>query len=411
MSDHRQSTQTLEAPHPLRVAWVSYFPIEWLPDLPPELQGLPLLHPATWQRVLWEEFARNPALELHIIIPRSQFRQSHTFTRGNTTFYCVKTPPGLRAASFYWLDTIIAARLLREIKPDLVHAWGTEFGGAAIAGRLPYPALVTMQGILTWCETQFPLNRNMKLSRSLEPGSLRKADVVTCESSFAMKYLGERYPHLKLMQAEHAPHPVFASAKREPQLSPRRIVAVGSFSYAKGGDLVIKALDLLTQHDLELLWIGGRNAQLETQLRAETSGDVWQRVHFKNDLSSHEVAAELELATLLVHATRADNSPNSVKEAVVAGVPVVATNTGGIPDYVVPGENGFLFENGSATDCLAKIRDALDHPLFSKGLVQEATHRRMQTYLSSTTMAEKFLSAYQVALAQDRRAHRENARR
>jgi glycosyltransferase involved in cell wall biosynthesis len=405
-SAEHASPSPLEPARPLKVAWFSYFPIEWLPDLPPELHGLPRLHPATWQRVLWEEFARYPNLELHVIVLRSHFRASHQFTRGNTTFHCVRTPPGLRAASLYWLDTFLVSRELKKIQPDVVHAWGTEFGGAAIAGRLNYPALVTMQGILTWYGSVFPLNRHMKLSRSLEPGSLRKAHVVTCESSFGMNYLAERYPHLKLLQVEHAPNPIFSSVQRQPATSPPRILCVGSFLYWKGADVVLKALDGIGDIDFELLWIGARNPELEQQLRETTSPQLWSRVQFKHDVPPSEIARELGQATLFLHAARADNSPNSVKEAVVAGVPVVATRTGGIPDYLEPGKNGFLFESGNAEDCRAQILNALRHPLFAQGKVDPDTLMRVRTYLSAKTMGEKFFEGYQVALRMDPRARK-----
>ena len=75
---------------------VPYFPIEWLPDLPPELQGLTRQHPATWQRVPWEEFKKYPQLKLDILIPRSQFKQTHVFDRDGTRFHCIRTPRGLR---------------------------------------------------------------------------------------------------------------------------------------------------------------------------------------------------------------------------------------------------------------------------------------------------------------------------
>ncbi len=405
-SADQASRSPKENARPLKVAWLSYYPIEWMPDLPPELQGLPRLHPATWQRVLWEEFANYPNIELHVIVLRSHFRKSHSFTRGNTTFHCVRTPPGLRAASLYWLDTILVSRELKRIRPDVVHAWGTEFGGAAIAGRLKYPALVTMQGILTWYGSVFPLNRHMKLSRALEPGSLRKADVVTCESSFGMKYLTDRYPHLKLLQVEHAPNPIFSAVTRQPATAPPRILCVGSFLYWKGADVVLKALDGIKNLDFELLWIGARNSEFEQELRRVTSEKTWNRVQFKHDIPPAAIALELGKATLFLHAARADNSPNSVKEAVVAGVPVVATNTGGIPDYVETGRNGFLFESGNADDCRAQLRKALSHPLFSRGLVDQETLQRVRAYLSARTMGEKFFEGYQVVLREDHRARK-----
>jgi glycosyltransferase involved in cell wall biosynthesis len=387
------------AQNPLRVAWFSYFPIEWLPELPVELQGLPKLHPATWQRVLWEEFRNWNSLKLDIIVLRSHFRQTHRFERDGTRFHCIRTPGGLRSATLYWLDTLIISRELRRIRPDLVHAWGTEFGSAAVAGRLNYPALVTMQGILTWYGSVFPLNRHMKLSRFLEPGSLRRARIATCESSFGMRYLADRYPHLKLLQVEHAPNPLFSTVRREPQSAPARIVCVGSFLYWKGADVVLKALDgMVNEAPFELVWIGSRNEALEQELRAQTSRELWGRVTFQHDLPPARIAEELRRATLMLHAARADNSPNSVKEAVVAGVPVVATETGGIPDYVKSGLNGLLFRSGDAADCREKLRAALRHPLFSKGEVDAKTLSDMRVYLSARTMADKFHAAYLATL-------------
>ncbi len=388
-----------QAGRPLKVAWFPYFPVEWLPDPPAELRDLPRQHPATWQRVLWEEFKNDPRLRLEILVPRGQFPRSFTFERANTRFHCLRTPPGLRAASLYWLDTLLIRRQLRRFQPDLVHGWGSEFGGVAIAGRSPYPALVTMQGILTWCGEHFPLNRQMRVSRWLEPRSLAQASVATCESSFAMGYLRERYPHLELLQVEHAPNPLFSQIQRQPRTEPARIVCVGSFIYSKGADLVIKALDaILPRHAFELIWIGSGDAALEAQLRKETQPELWQRVTLKHNLTPEQIAGELSTAVLSVLATRADNSPNSVKEAVVAGVPVVATRVGGIPDYVFPGKNGLLFENGSMTDLAARLEEALIHPQFSRGCVDAATLAQARDYLSAKTMASKFLAAYDAVL-------------
>jgi len=262
-----------------------------------------------------------------------------------------------------------------------------------------------MQGILTWYASVFPLNSHLKLSCFAEPGSLRKAHVATCESSFGMRYLGERYPHLKLLQVEHAPNPIFARIVRKPQVTLLRIVCVGTFLFWKGADVVMDALAALgNEFDFELVWIGAKNAELEQELRARTPEALWKHVSFRHNLSAAEIAEELAMATLMLHAARADNSPNSVKEAVAAGVPVVATNTGGIPDYVFPDKNGYLFSSGDASDCSAKLRQAIAHPLFGRGMVDLKTLVRVRDYLSAETMARKFKEAYDVALNCDPRA-------
>jgi glycosyltransferase involved in cell wall biosynthesis len=104
----------------------------------------------------------------------------------------------------------------------------------------------------------------------------------------------------------------------------------------------------------------------------------------------------LSKATIFLLPTRADTSPNAVKEAVVAGVPVVAGNVGGIPDYVFPGENGFLFAAGKQAEFKAMIQEAITHPLFSRGLVSPASLQRNREYLSPARMAQSFLSVYRI---------------
>lgn len=386
------------SPEVREVAWFPYFPVEWLPDLPEELRDLPKQHPATWQRVLWEEFRQRTDLRLHIFSLRKEYPRSMSFQRDNTTFHCLKTIGGLRGPTLYWFDTFVLRKALGKLKPQLVHAWGTEFGGATIAHRLKLPALVTMQGILSWYGSVFPLSLHSRISRFLEERTLPKTRIATTESKFAMEYLRERYPRLKLLQVEHAPNPLFSRIERKPSLNPPRFVAVASFDHAKGADIILRALDGLLVHPFELVWIGPSNPAYQQELRAQVRPALWSRCTFKQHLPPEKVAQELGTAAIFLHGARADTSPNAVKEAVVAGVPIVATRTGGIPDYVWTDRNGLLFKSGDPEDCRAKIREALQHPLFSAGQVEPSCLGELREYLSAKVMAEKFARAYDEAL-------------
>ncbi len=401
-SEVRFSRQKTERVQPLKVVWFSFFPIERLPDLPAELANLPRIHPASWQRVLWDQFKENTQLSLDIIVLRSHFRRDLIFERGNTRFHCIKTPGGLRTGSLYWLDTWLIRRKVQQLKPDLLHAWGTEFGAGSVAARLKglnYPTLLTMHGILSWIATVSPLNNHQKVARFFEKRSLQRAKLVTAESSFSMNYLQTHYPHLRLLQVEHAPNPIFSRLERQPTSGPARILAVGAFSHVKGADVAIEALDgLVRTHDFQLLWIGAPEPEFLTLVQQRASPELWKRIVFKHDLTPEEIGREFERATMLIHASRADNSPNSVKEAVVAGVPVIASKIGGIPDYVFPERNGLLFTCGDVADCRARIKQALKHPIFSKGEVEAETLARVREYLSATRMSSNFLNAYETTL-------------
>lgn len=383
-------------PKPLTVAWISYFPVEWLPDAPEEVRCLPRIHPASWQRVLLGELEKNPAVRLHVIVLRKQFARDLTFTRNGVTFHLIKTPGGWRAPTLFWLDTWLIRRKLAEIGPDVVHAWGAEQGAVLVAARLKYPFVATVQGLLAWLEQVVPLNRYQKFAAWLERRSFPRAPVVTTESRFAVDFLKRRWPRMNVRQVEHAPDWIFHRLQRQPQTSPVRFIFVGMFSQAKGSDVLLAALDQLrNEFPLELVIVGQGDVDFMAAMRRQTPADLWARVQFRRELTPAEVAAELARATMMIFPTRADTSPNAVKEAVVAGVPVVASAVGGILDYVWPGRNGILFPPQNVPECVQALRAACAHPLFRQGRVEPAALNEAREYLSPRRMGDAFLKIYQ----------------
>jgi glycosyltransferase involved in cell wall biosynthesis len=383
----------------LTIAWISDFPVEWLADLPAGLRHLRREHPATWQLVLLEEFQKRADLDLHIILLRKHISHDVTFTSKNVTFHLLKVPPASRAPSLFWVDTLLIRRALKNIRPDLIHAWGTERGAGLIASRLPYPYLITIQGLLTWYRQLVPLSRYEQFAARLETVSLNRCRLVTAESSFAVQFLGERFPHLAIRQAEHAPNRLFHCVERKPQTSPIRFITVGTLGFRKGSDLLLKAFHTLAaEMPFEVTVIGSMSDSYLHSHEALLGGRMDGRLTVKTNLVPAEVALEMEQATILVLPTRADTSPNAVKEAVVAGVPVVASAIGGIVDYVVPDKNGLLFQATNLDQLIASLKMAVRHPLFSHGRVDPETLKEMRSYLSPSRMAERFLSSYEEVL-------------
>ncbi|MFM1768273.1 MAG: hypothetical protein RJA22_802 [Verrucomicrobiota bacterium] len=386
----------------MKVAWISDYPVEWMPDPPEALRGRPRGHPATWMPVLLEEFTRRPDISLHVLLLRKGIPADVTFERQGATFHVLRTPGRLRAPSLFWIDTHLIGRRLRALQPDLVHAWGTERGAALVASRLPYPSVVTMQGLLDWYRQVVPLNAYERFAALLERLSLRRSRVVTTESHFAVDFLRARHPRLRVFKAEHAPNRVFHQIQRRPVTRPLRLLTVGTFAYRKGSDVLLRALNqLVDQIPFTLRVVGHADPALLDRLRRELSPQLWEKVAFLPGLTPPEVAAELAEATLAVLPTRADTSPNAVKEAVVAGVPVVSTRVGGVVDYVFPGENGLLCAPGDVPGLVSALKQAAEHPLFGQGRVSPAALERVRADLSPEQMARNFFEAYQAALGQN----------
>ena len=87
---------------------------------------------------------------------------------------------------------------------------------------------------------------------------------------------------------------------------------------------------------------------------------VADRVRFTGRLAPNEVAALCAAADVMLNPARVDNMPNSVLEALAAGVPVVSTNVGGVPFIVAHGETALLVPPGDAEAMASAALAVLD---------------------------------------------------
>jgi glycosyltransferase involved in cell wall biosynthesis len=232
-----------------------------------------------------------------------------------------------------------------------------------------------------------------RVAAFFENRTLARCHEVTGESRFSTGFLREHFPHLRVHHVDLAPDFVFSQVQRQPQTRPARLIFVGRLSFQKGGDVVLRALSKLDA-EFQLVVVGAKDEPLAAELRPELSNKLWERLEFKQNLTSELLAAEFTRATMMVCATRVDTGPMAVKEAAVAGLPVIGSNVGGLPDYIVADKNGLLFPSGDADACADALRRALQHPLFREGAVDKATLASVRQQLSPRKMADSFLRLY-----------------
>jgi glycosyltransferase involved in cell wall biosynthesis len=77
-------------------------------------------------------------------------------------------------------------------------------------------------------------------------------------------------------------------------------------------------------------------------------------------LDEGEMKERFLKSSLYICPSTMENSPNSVCEAQLLGVPVVAAAVGGIPSLIEDGETGFLYEPGDSADMISAIAKAWD---------------------------------------------------
>ena len=124
-------------------------------------------------------------------------------------------------------------------------------------------------------------------------------------------------------------------------------IFVGSMIKRKGPDLIVDSLIKIFKDndDLFFIFIGGGVLKDPLYKKVKEHG-YEKRCLFIGKTNFEEIPIWLNASDFFVLPTKADGTPNVIKEAMSCGLPVISTNVGGVPDIMRNKENGFLIEYG-----------------------------------------------------------------
>ncbi len=134
----------------------------------------------------------------------------------------------------------------------------------------------------------------------------------------------------------------------------------------------------------------------DPQKGSQLSACAAQRAGIKLRFSQN-LAQDLPGSGLCVYITHSEGLGSGALLAMAAGVPVVASNVGGLPEVIVHGENGLLAEN-SVEAIAAAIRRVCGDPALARRL-GAAGRRTVEERFSVARMVEATLSEYRQVLA------------
>jgi glycosyltransferase involved in cell wall biosynthesis len=133
---------------------------------------------------------------------------------------------------------------------------------------------------------------------------------------------------------------------------------VGELRQLKGVDVALDALaELIKQRPARAVFVGAGPDALTFKAQAERLG-LADHVRFPGALPAREA---FTMGRVLLVPSRAESLPYVVLEAIGAGLPVLATNVGGIPE-IIPPSLGRLLPPGDVPALAAAMRAALEQP-------------------------------------------------
>lgn len=310
--------------------------------------------------------------------------------------------------------------ILDEIRPDVVHIWGTEFKWASIyeRGYIHYPCFVDMQGVLTPCaEVYFAdlqgkerratsfgwpdllhlrtshwwRQRNMEQRAAKERRQLPQFSHISVQSNFVARSLHAFAPEVKLLRTGIILRKEFYQADnlRFEQTTPPRIFTISS-SYDlpfKGLHTVLKAMLLLRRQypDIEL-WMAGRPLRTgrhasgyERWLNAYID-DNGLRSHIRQlgSLNASQMLAAMQQCTLGVVSSFVESYCLGFAEMMMAGMACITARSGAMPELATDGTEALFFEAGDSDALAQKTAALIDNADWRASLGQAARLRRLR---------------------------------
>jgi glycosyltransferase involved in cell wall biosynthesis len=285
--------------------------------------------------------------------------------------YCLPNPSfGMALARS--LPTILFAQDYEAICPAGTQWW--RFQSAACTRTTGLPCLVN--AFTKGCSSRRPTHLISSYYRAAASQHwLRDSHVIAVSSFVKTRFLAARFSDARV----HVVRYPFAAAVSTPSCARTdtpTVLFVGRVSREKGLDHLLRALALLRETPWELL-VAGAGPDLSQCKRLACSLGVDGRVRFAGWLTQSDLEQAYATAALVaVPSLWPDPYPLVGPEAMVRSRPVVAYASGGIPEWIIPGETGLLAPIGD----IFGLARALRQLLTDAGL-REAMGRRARAWV------------------------------
>jgi len=154
------------------------------------------------------------------------------------------------------------------------------------------------------------------------------------------------------------------------------IVTASRLVFKNGVDNLIKAVKDLS---VKVLILGG--GQLENKLKALAQEiGVKDKILFLGHIDQQQLPKYLRISQVFVRASRSEGLGSAFLEALAAGVPIIGTRVGGIPDFLQDGINGLFCEVDNPRDLGAKIQLLLNDENLRQKLINNGRNLVLEKY-------------------------------
>ncbi len=298
---------------------------------------------------------------------------------------------------------------LEEFRPDLIHVVNPAVLGLAglyYAKVMQIPLVASYHTHLPQYLQHYGLGMLEGVMWELIKASHNQAQLNLCTSTAMVEELREHgIERLDLWQRgvdTETFHPGLASLEMRSHLSQGHpesplLLYVGRLGAEKEIDRIKPVLEAIPDARLALVGDGPHRSALEKHFAGTPT-------HFVGYLTGTELGSAFASADAFIFPSRTETLGLVLLEAMAAGCPVVAARSGGIPDIVTDGVNGYLFDPADEEGAIAATVRLLKQQAERESLRQNAraeaerwgwaaATRQLQNYYRAIVLSESMSSA------------------
>lgn len=305
-------------------------------------------------------------------------------------------------------------RLLREIKPDLVHTHSSKAGilGRYAARKLNIPVVHSIHGAAFHYGQSRLAYRAYVAAEKAVSGWTRR--YICVADAMREAYLAEGistpekyttiYSGFDVEPFLHPPRPR-ELVRQELGLTEQDIVVgkIGRLFHLKGHEFIIQAAAkvIAANPNVHFLFVGDGvlRETFEAQIRAQ---NLTAHFHMTGLVPPSQIPELMHAMDIVAHTSQWEGLARVLPQGLIAGKPVISYDVGGAREIVIPGKTGYLLPRDAVTELEAAILELAGNPELRQRLGEEGRRRFADVYRHEN-MTRRIRDVYKEVLAEDDR--------
>lgn len=385
----------------------------------------------SWLISLEDEIKINPDIELAVVYPSD--KNEPPFKYDESQYFPIYNGHSLNPLKrllkryFHKDNSKMVKQYLSAIntyKPDIIHIHGTEFDFTEIISYITdIPIVVSIQGILSpYVEKYFSgIPENIALSADTlserirkvgyknnynlflvnaarERKNLKRVNYIIGRTTWDYSVTGLLSPNREYFHSDECMRDSFYHNEWKGGLSESSVALVTTMSppIYKGFETILGAAELLKERGLLFEWhiIGNIPEKIKRMSEKYTGFKIEEcPLIFHGVLDEYKMCDILKESDIYIQTSHIENSPNSLCEAMLVGLPSIASYVGGTPSLLEDGVTGLFYQDGDIYSLAGRICELINNPRLAVSLGKKAREIALERH-DRTTIAKKLERIY-----------------